>query len=39
MKNSNIIKHLLGALLFFAIIFVSAGRIDYWQGLIYELVL
>jgi len=35
MKSSYFIKHFLGTILFFAIIFVSAGRIDYWQGLIY----
>ena len=35
MKIKYLIKPLLGTLLFFAIIFVSAGRIDYWQGLIY----
>ncbi|HBN06852.1 MAG TPA: isoprenylcysteine carboxyl methyltransferase [Bacteroidales bacterium] len=35
MKSSLIIKNLLGTLFFFAIIFVSAGRLDYWQGWIY----
>jgi len=35
MKSSYIIKHLLGSILFFAILFVCAGRLDYWQGLIY----
>jgi protein-S-isoprenylcysteine O-methyltransferase Ste14 len=30
-----LIKHFSGTFLFFAIIFVSAGRIDYWQGLTY----
>jgi len=35
MKTSYLIKHLLGTFLFFSILFVSAGRIDYWQGLIY----
>src|SRR4030042_2768920 len=35
MKENYQIKLFLGTLLFFAIIFVSAGRIDYWQGLIY----
>jgi protein-S-isoprenylcysteine O-methyltransferase Ste14 len=34
-KTNYLIKHLLGSFLFFAIIFVSAGRIAYWQGLIY----
>jgi protein-S-isoprenylcysteine O-methyltransferase Ste14 len=35
MKASYLIKHFLGTFIFFAIIFISAGRIDYWQGLIY----
>lgn len=35
MKTNYIIKHLFGSLLFFAIIFISAGRIDYAQGLAY----
>ena len=35
MKTSYLIKHFIGTFIFFAIIFVSAGRIDYWQGLIY----
>jgi len=35
MKENYQIKLFLGTLLFFAIIFVSAGKIDYWQGLIY----
>jgi protein-S-isoprenylcysteine O-methyltransferase Ste14 len=35
MKTSYLIKLLLGTLFFFAILFVSAGRIDYWQGLTY----
>jgi protein-S-isoprenylcysteine O-methyltransferase Ste14 len=35
MKTNYLIKHFLGTFLFFAIIFASAGRIDYWQGLVY----
>lgn len=36
MKNSQyIVKHLAGTSLFFLILFISAGRIDYWQGWIY----
>jgi protein-S-isoprenylcysteine O-methyltransferase Ste14 len=35
MKLNYLIKPFLGTFVFFAIIFVSAGRIDYWQGLIY----
>lgn len=38
MKTSYLIKHFSGTFLFFVIIFVSAGRIDYWQGLIYVLI-
>jgi protein-S-isoprenylcysteine O-methyltransferase Ste14 len=35
MKANYVVKHFIGTFLFFTIIFVSAGRIDYWQGLIY----
>jgi protein-S-isoprenylcysteine O-methyltransferase Ste14 len=35
MKTSYVFKHIIGSLLFFVIIFISAGRINYWQGLIY----
>jgi protein-S-isoprenylcysteine O-methyltransferase Ste14 len=35
MKTSYLIKQFLGAFLFFAILFVSAGRIDYWPGVVY----
>ena len=35
MKANYMIKLFLGTFIFFAIIFISAGRIDYWQGLIY----
>lgn len=35
MKASYLIKLSLGTFLFFAIIFISAGRLNYWQGLIY----
>jgi protein-S-isoprenylcysteine O-methyltransferase Ste14 len=35
MKRGYWIKQLTGALVFFAIPFISAGRIDYWQGSIY----
>jgi protein-S-isoprenylcysteine O-methyltransferase Ste14 len=37
MKTSLFIKQLFGTLLFFAIIFISAGRIVYWQGLVFVL--
>jgi protein-S-isoprenylcysteine O-methyltransferase Ste14 len=35
MKTSYILKHIIGTLIFFLILFFSAGKIDYWQGLIY----
>lgn len=35
MKGSLFIKQILGTLLFFAIIFISAGRFMYWQGMLY----
>ena len=35
MKATYVIKHLFGSILFFAVIFISAGRIGYWQGLVY----
>lgn len=38
MKTSYLIKQFLGTLLFFGIIFISAGRINYWQGLIYLII-
>jgi protein-S-isoprenylcysteine O-methyltransferase Ste14 len=38
MKSSYIIKHLIGSLIFFSLIFISAGRIIYWQGLAYLII-
>lgn len=38
MKASYLIKHIIGTLLFFTILFISAGRIDYWQGMIYVII-
>ncbi len=35
MKTSYVIKHIAGSLVFFLIIFICAGRIDYLPGLIY----
>lgn len=35
MKANYLIKHVIGSFTFFAILFISAGRIGYWQGLIY----
>jgi protein-S-isoprenylcysteine O-methyltransferase Ste14 len=38
MNTNYLIKHIIGTFIFFAIIFISAGRIDYWQGLIYLMI-
>jgi protein-S-isoprenylcysteine O-methyltransferase Ste14 len=38
MKTSYLIKLFVGTFLFFAILFISAGRIGYWQGLIYVII-
>jgi protein-S-isoprenylcysteine O-methyltransferase Ste14 len=38
MKTSYIFKHFAGTFSFFLILFISAGRIDYWQGLIYVII-
>lgn len=35
MKTGYQIKHFIGTFIFFSILFISAGRIDYKQGLIY----
>lgn len=35
MKTNYLVKHFIGTFIFFAIIFISAGRINYWQGLVY----
>jgi protein-S-isoprenylcysteine O-methyltransferase Ste14 len=35
MKTSYLVKHVLGSLIFLSILFISAGTINYWQGLIY----
>lgn len=35
MKAGYLIKHLSGTLVFFLVLFVSAGRLDYWQGWVY----
>ena len=35
MKSSLFLKQALGTLLFFSVIFLCAGRLDYWQGLVY----
>jgi protein-S-isoprenylcysteine O-methyltransferase Ste14 len=38
MKTSYIIKHFAGSFFFFLILFISAGRIDYWPGIIYVII-
>ena len=35
MKANYLVKHLIGTFLFFALLFIGAGSITYWQGLIY----
>jgi protein-S-isoprenylcysteine O-methyltransferase Ste14 len=35
MNAAYLIRHVTGTLIFFAILFISAGRIDYLQGLVY----
>jgi hypothetical protein len=35
MKTSYLVKQLFGTILFFGLIFISAGRLDYWQGLVF----
>lgn len=38
MKAGLFIKQSFGTLLFFAVIFISAGRFIYWQGLVYAFI-
>jgi len=38
MKTNYVIKHLSGSIVFFSILFISAGRLDYWQGLTYVII-
>jgi len=38
MKTSYLFKLFIGTFLFFTILFISAGRIDYWQGLVYVII-
>ena len=38
MKTNYVIKQVIGSIVFFTIIFISAGRIDYWPGLIYVII-
>jgi protein-S-isoprenylcysteine O-methyltransferase Ste14 len=35
MRTSYILKHVVGSTVFFLIIFISAGKLNYWQGLVY----
>jgi len=34
-KSSLLVKQLVGTLVFYLVIFISAGRVDYWQGWVY----
>lgn len=38
MKTNYLIKHFIGSFVFFMILFISAGRIDYWQGMVYVII-
>jgi protein-S-isoprenylcysteine O-methyltransferase Ste14 len=38
MKNGYIIKHLAGTFVFFLILFISAGKLIYWPGIIYAII-
>ena len=38
MRTNYLIKHVVGSFIFFALIFISAGRLNYWQGLIYVII-
>jgi protein-S-isoprenylcysteine O-methyltransferase Ste14 len=38
MKTSYILKHFIGTFIFFLILFFSAGKIDYWQGIVYVII-
>ncbi len=38
MKTSYFLKQLFGAILFFSILFLSAGRLNYWQGWAYTVI-
>jgi protein-S-isoprenylcysteine O-methyltransferase Ste14 len=38
MKTSYVLKHFAGTIFFFLIIFISAGKLFYWQGLIYVII-
>lgn len=35
MKTSYFLKHFIGSFIFFSLLFISAGRLNYWPGLIY----
>jgi protein-S-isoprenylcysteine O-methyltransferase Ste14 len=37
-KSQLVIKNLAGTFLFFSVLFISAGRIDYWEGWIYVII-
>jgi protein-S-isoprenylcysteine O-methyltransferase Ste14 len=38
MKTSYIVKHLIGTLVFYLFLFISAGKFFYWQGIVYVII-
>lgn len=38
MKKSYILKHFVGTFIFFLVLFISAGKFNYYQGLIYVVI-
>lgn len=38
MKSGYILKHFAGSFFFFLIIFISAGKLNYWQGIVYVII-
>lgn len=38
MKTSYILKHIIGSCVFFSVLFISAGKVDYWQGWVYVII-
>ncbi len=38
MKTSYILKHVIGSVVFFSVLFISAGKLDYWQGWVYVII-
>jgi protein-S-isoprenylcysteine O-methyltransferase Ste14 len=38
MNSGYIVKHFVGTFVFFSILFICAGRLNYWQGLTYTII-